>query len=376
MQNILLSSWLPLLFAALLPCLLLLLYLHRQHRQQLGQLQQFAAHQQSQLGKLREFTLDALHRQQNSLNAQQQQQDALLRDELHNSLARFTRQTEQRLQDTQHNAQHTFKNIIARLATIDEAQKRLDHLASGISGLQDILTDKRSRGAFGEIQLKTLIDNILPAQHVRYQYTLNNGKRPDCCILLPGNGGDICIDAKFPLESYRALLQDANNPQATRNFRADLQKHIKDIAARYIQPPQTADSAILFLPAEAVFAELHARHGDIVELAQRLNVWITSPTTLAALLTTMRTLIRDDTTHRHARKLRGELQGLQQEFERFQQHMESLSRHIEQTSRDIHEARLAARRLSQRFQAVNHPEDGALADDALSKEGDEKFSQE
>ncbi|MDO5091344.1 MAG: DNA recombination protein RmuC [Cardiobacteriaceae bacterium] len=342
--------------ATLAPCLLLALYLRGQHRQQLGQLQQLAAHQQNQLGKLREFTLDALHRQEKSLASQQQQQDALLRDELHNSLARFTRHTEQRLADNQHNAQHTFKNIIARLATIDEAQKRLDHLASNINTLQDILTDKRSRGAFGEIQLKTLIDNILPAQHVRYQHTLENGRRPDCCLLLPGDSGILCIDAKFPLESYRALIANADQPHAIKTFRADLQKHIKDIAARYIQPPQTADSAILFLPAEAVFAEIHARHPDLITLAQRLNVWITSPTTLAALLTTLRSLIRDDATHRHARQLRSELQGLHQEFERFQQHMEQLSRHIEQTSRDIHDARLAARRLSQRFQNINQPE--------------------
>lgn len=354
-QDILTSPWL-LLPAVLILCAMLGLLLRRQHKQQLEHMRQLAAHQQSQLGKLREFTLDALHQQQNQINLNQQQQDALLRHELQSSLSRFAEQTEQRLHSNHHSAQDTFKNIMMRMSAIDEAQKRLDRLASGISTLHDILGDKRSRGAFGEIQLKTLIDNILPAQHVRYQHTLANGRRPDCCIALPGESGQLCIDAKFPLESYRALVEDADNPLAIRRFRADIQKHIKDIAERYIQPPETAASAVLFLPAEAVFAEIHARHGDLLEQAHRLQVWITSPTTLAALLTTLQTLIRNDATHRHASKLRAELHGLHKDFERFQQHMDALSRHIEQTTRDIHEARLAARRLSQRFQSIQHPD--------------------
>ena len=343
-----LSDFLPalwLIVAIALPCLLIILILRHQQQRQLMQLQQLAAHQQQQLGKLREY----LHHQQ----LLQQQHDALLREELQQAIARFGQHTDARLQSGQDNTQTTFRHIIARLATIDEAQKRLDQLANSMQQLQHILADKRSRGAFGESQLKTLVDNILPAQHVHYQYTLDNGRRPDCAITLPGDSGKLCIDAKFPLESYRVLNAHPDDANARKRFRNDVQKHIKDIAERYIQPPETADSAILFLPSEAVFAELHANHADLIEQAQRAKVWITSPTTLAALLSSAQTLIYNDATHRHAHQLRTQLHALQQEFSQFQSHMDALSRHIEHTSRDIHSAQRAAQRLSRRFQDIH-----------------------
>lgn len=348
------AHWL--VITAILPCLLLVLILRRQQRRHTRQLEELAAHQHNQLGKLRDY----LQQQQQHNHLIQQQQDALLRQELHQAIARFGEHTENRLQHGIDHSQHTFRHIIVRLATIDEAQKRIDQLAGGLQHIQHILADKRSRGTFGETQLKTLIDNILPAQHVHYQYTLRNGRRPDCCISLPGESGKLCIDAKFPLESYRALLDaPADDKAAHKRFRTDLQKHIHDIANRYITPPETAESAILFLPSEAVFAELHARHGGLIEEAQRLRVWITSPTTLAALLTSAHTLIKNDTTHRHARDIRDQLQALKKDFEEFQSSMDALARHIEQSSRDIHGAQNAARRLSRRFadiDSLNNPE--------------------
>ena len=209
------THWL-LLAAAV--CLLIFIVLNRQHRLQLRQLEQLAAHQQSQLGKLR----DHLLQQQQHTQLQQQQQDALLRQDIRQAIAHLSEHTDARLQHSLDNTQHTFRHIIARLSTIDEAQKRLDQLAGGLQHIQHILADKRSRGAFGETQLQTLIDNILPAQHVHYQHTLTNGRRPDCCISLPGEQGKLCIDAKFPLESYRALLDAPYDKTLQKRFRADL----------------------------------------------------------------------------------------------------------------------------------------------------------
>src|SRR5690606_5713675 len=158
--------------------------------------------------------------------------------------------------------------------------------------LQEILNDKKSRGAFGEVQLSALIHNMVPTQHYSEQHLLSNNKRPDCMLFLPEPTGNLAIDAKFPLENYRLLidssLQDAEKTQAERQFKLDIRKHIQDIAEKYIIPGETADGAIMFIPAEAVFAEIHARHSDLVEIAQNANVWMVSPTTMMAILTTIR----------------------------------------------------------------------------------------
>lgn len=340
-------------------------------------LQQLAAHQQDQLNKLQDFTRNELTRQQQTLTLRQDHSDATLRNELstqiahqnehlHRELNHLANITEtrliqigehvnQRLNQTAGNHQDTLNDIIARLSRIDEAQKRLDQLASDITGLRDILADKRSRGAFGESQLKTLIDNILPAQHVRYQATLSNGRRPDCLLQLPAPTGQIAIDAKFPLDSYRQITneQGQRDPTAARQFKQDIKKHIDDIANKYILPPETATGAIMFIPAEAVFAELHAHHGDLVEYAQHQNVWLTSPTTLAAVLTTARAVIKDDATRQQAHILREQLYHLHREFQQFQTRMDTLARHIDQAQKDAQDIHQSAREITTRFRTID-----------------------
>lgn len=351
--------------------------LQQNHSQHLTHLQQLAHHQQQQLHQLREHTQTALHTQQTHLNTQIRNELSLQlnhqRQHLSHELKHLTSttethlqhisaQVEQRLNQGFHNTQSIFQDVISRLSRIDEAQKRIHQLSSDVTSLRDLLSDKRSRGAFGEIQLKNLIDNVLPPQNIRYQATLSNGKRPDCLILLPQPSGNIAIDAKFPLESYRALHQDNQTPSQKQHHRRqlhqDVKKHIKDIAEKYILPPETANGAILFIPAEAIFAELHAHHAELIEQAYQLGVWLTSPATLMAVLTTAKSVIKDDATRQQAHQLRQQLYHLNHDFQKFQQKMDALARHIDQASKDVADVQHSAQKITTRFQHIeNTPSD-------------------
>ncbi|MDO9466321.1 MAG: DNA recombination protein RmuC, partial [Thiobacillus sp.] len=177
----------------------------------------------------------------------------------------------------------TFTSVMSRLAVIDEAQKKIEGLASNVVSLQEILGDKRSRGAFGEVQLEALVRNSLPPDAYAFQHTLKSGVRADCALILPEPTGTVCVDSKFPLENYSRMFDDSLQPgerdAAKRQFKTDVKKHVDDIAAKYIVAGETSDGAVMFLPAEAVFAEIHAYHPDLVEHAQKKRVWLTSPTT-------------------------------------------------------------------------------------------------
>src|SRR5262249_44475929 len=152
------------------------------------------------------------------------------------------------------------------------------------------------------VQLSALIHNMIPEQHFSFQHLLSNHKRPDCMLFLPEPTGNIAIDAKFPLENYRHLinssLSEAEKTQAERQFKIDIRKHIQDIADKYIIPGETADGAVMFIPAEAIFAEIHAHHSDLVEFAQRAKIWMVSPTTMMAILTTARAVLKDAATRK------------------------------------------------------------------------------
>src|SRR5262249_24092824 len=160
-------------------------------------------------------------------------------------------------------------DVIKRLALIDAAQKKITELSTNVVSLQEILNDKRSRGAFGEVQLSALIYNMIPEHHFSFQHQLSNNRRPDCMLFLPEPTGNIAIDAKFPSENYQLLmdstLSDTDKQQVQRQFKIDIRKHIQDIADKYIIPGETADGAVMFIPAEAIFAEIHAHHVDLVQ---------------------------------------------------------------------------------------------------------------
>ena len=196
-------------------------------------------------------------------------------------------QVEHRLSKGFEKTTETFTDVVKRLALIDEAQKRITELSSNVVSLQEVLTDKRSRGAFGEVQMAGLISNVMPEGSYALQHSLSNGTRVDCMMFLPDPTGHIAIDSKFPLDSFQKMMDDeasdADRVAAERQFRLDIKKHIKDISEKYIIPDETADGAIMFIPAEAVFAEIHAHQPQLVEEAQRARVWMVSPTTLMAV---------------------------------------------------------------------------------------------
>jgi DNA recombination protein RmuC len=254
----------------------------------------------------------------------------------------------------------TFTSVMSRLAVIDEAQKKIEGLASNVVSLQEILGDKRSRGAFGEVQLEALVRNSLPPDAYAFQHTLKSGARADCVLILPEPTGTVCVDSKFPLENYSRMFDDSlaigERDLAKRQFKMDVRKHVDDIAAKYIVDGETSDGAVMFLPAEAVFAEIHAYHPDLVEHAQKKRVWLTSPTTLMAVLNTARAVIRDSETRRMAHVIKDELSKLAKDFARFDERMKKLASHIEQANKDVSEVRISSDKISRRFQQIERVE--------------------
>jgi len=248
----------------------------------------------------------------------------------------------------------TFVSVMARLATIDEAQKKIDGLTTNVVSLQELLGDKRSRGAFGEVQLEALVRNVLPNQSYQMQYTLPNGSRVDCMLMLPEPTGMVAVDSKFPLENYHRMM--ANEVGAEKQFKADIKKHVDDIANKYIIPEVTSDGAVMFVPAEAVFAEIHGHHSDVVEYAMQRRVWIVSPTTLMAVLNTARAVMKDVETRKQVHIIQDELGKLGKDFGRFDERMKKLADHIRLANKDVDEVQISSRKISERFASIERVE--------------------
>ncbi|MET0218970.1 MAG: DNA recombination protein RmuC [Burkholderiales bacterium] len=266
----------------------------------------------------------------------------------------------ERLDEGFKNTNDTFVRVMERLATIDEAQKKIDGLTTNVVSLQELLGDKRSRGAFGEVQLEALVRNVLPAQAFAMQYTLPNGARADCVLKLPEPTGLVAVDSKFPLENYHRMLSfdvsELERVQAQRLFKADIKRHVDDIGRKYIIPEVTSDGAVMFVPAEAVFAEIHAYHADVVDYAQRQRVWIVSPTTLMAVLNTARAVIKDVETRKQVHIIKDELSKLGREFGRFDERMRKLADHIRQAHEDAERVQVTSQKISQRFAQIESVE--------------------
>ncbi|MFP5382129.1 MAG: DNA recombination protein RmuC [Gammaproteobacteria bacterium] len=295
-----------------------------------------------------------------SMNAQFGERVQQLSQTVDGRLNEISGKVAERLDEGFKKTNETFTSVMSRLAVIDEAQKKIEGLASNVVSLQEILGDKRSRGAFGEVQLEALVRNSLPPDAYAFQHTLKSGARADCVLILPEPTGSVCVDAKFPLENYSRMFDDALPPPerdaARRQFKMDVKKHVDDIAAKYIVAGETSDGAVMFLPAEAVFAEIHAYHADLVEHAQKKRVWLTSPTTLMAVLNTARAVIRDSETRRMAHVIKDELGKLAKDFARFDERMKKLASHIEQANKDVSEVRISSDKISRRFQQIERVE--------------------
>ncbi len=265
-----------------------------------------------------------------------------------------------------------FEDVLKRLVEIDKAQEKIAELSGNVVSLQEILSDKRSRGAFGEVQLTALISNMMPENSYSLQHTFKNGVRADCVLFLPEPTGTICIDSKFPLESYQHMtnlsLGQADRAVAERQFKQDIKKHIKDISAKYIIPGQTSDGAMMFIPAEAIFAEIHGHYPDLIEEAQRARVWLVSPTTMMAVLTTARAVLKDASTRKQVHIIQEHLAVLAQDFSRFEKRMNNLATHIDQAQKDVGEVQTSARKISSRFEKIEKVELAGVTPCALPEE--------
>ena len=250
----------------------------------------------------------------------------------------------------------TFVNVMARLATIDEAQKKIDGLTGSVLSLQELLGDKRARGAFGEVQLEALVRNVLPASAFEMQATLSNGTRADCVLRLPPPTGLVAVDSKFPLENYHRMFDPETNEVdytlAQKQFKIDIKRHVDAIGDKYIIAGETSDGAVMFIPAEAVFAEIHAHHAEVVEYANAKRVWIVSPTTLMAVLNTARAVLKDVETRNQIHVIKDELVKLSHDFARFDERMRKLADHVRQAHEDAQQVQISSRKISQRFAQI------------------------
>jgi len=311
---------------------------------------------QRQMADVREQMSHSFKQHASSLTSHLQ----TLTEEIRNHLHSLTQQVNHRLTEGFEKTSSTFTDVVRRLTIIDEAQKQITELSSHVMSLQDVLVDKRARGAFGEVQLETLIANMVPSTHYSMQYTLSNQKRADCILFLPEPTGNIVIDAKFPLETYQRLMNtdtaSVEKKSLQQQFRQDLQKHIKDIAEKYIIPNETTDGAIMFIPAESIFAEVHANYPEVISMSQRLKVWLVSPSTLMAVLTTARAVLKDDATRKQVHIIQQHLHALAGDFQRFEKRMDKLSKHIDLAHQDVSEVNTSAKKITQRFQKIESVE--------------------
>ncbi|PYG29466.1 DNA recombination protein RmuC [Pelagimonas varians] len=256
-----------------------------------------------------------------------------------------------------------------RLQTIDKAQENITKLSGDVLTLQDILSNKQTRGAFGEIQLTDIVSKALPKDSYTLQATLSNGKRADCLIHLPNPPGPIVVDAKFPLEGYEALRNSTTDSQvveAARMLKTSVRKHIKDISEKYILEGETADGALLFLPSEAVYAELHANFPDLVREGFAARVWIVSPTTCMATLHTMRAILKDARMREQAGAIRKELSLLSQDVDRLGTRVGSLDRHFGQAARDIEDIKISSEKAGKRARRLDNFDFEELAKDDVT----------
>ncbi|MGB4811069.1 MAG: DNA recombination protein RmuC [Methylophilaceae bacterium] len=331
--------------------------------------------QNNSLAQTRETVLEKLH---NTLAEQGKSQQALINDTMLKATTTLTQSVEslgkivdsrleqiggkvsERLDEGFKKTNQTFIDVMARLATIDEAQKKIDGLTTNVVSLQELLGDKRSRGAFGEVQLEALVRNVLPVNSFAMQHTFENGTRADCALFLPDPTGTVAVDSKFPLENYHRMfdskLTDAEQLLAEKQFKLDVKKHVDDIANKYIISNVTSDGAVMFIPAEAVFAELHAYHTDVIEYAMNKRVWVVSPTTLMAVLNTARAVLKDVETRKQVHVIKEELGKLSKDFGRFDARMKKLADNIRQAHENAQEVHISSQKISSRFAQIERVE--------------------
>jgi DNA recombination protein RmuC len=338
-------------------------------------MQNLKLEQSNNLSQTRETVLEKLH---TTLSEQGKSQQSLINDTMLKATTTLTQSIEslskivdarleeiggkvsERLEEGFKKTNETFISVMQRLATIDEAQKKIDGLSMNMVSLQELLGDKKSRGAFGEVQLEGLIRNVLPEQSFKMQHNFENGTRVDCALFLPEPTGTVAVDSKFPLENYHRMfdreLSDAEKVIATKQFKADVKRHVDDIANKYIIPNVTSDGAVMFIPAEAVFAEIHAYHADVIDYAMNKRVWVVSPTTLMAVLNTARAVLKDVEMRKQVHIIKDELGKLSKDFNRFDVRMKKLADNIRQAHENAQDVHISSQKISRRFSQIERVE--------------------
>ena len=319
-----------------------------------------------QLGDGQERLAGGLH---HVSEAQAVSQTAMLQM-MEQRLAEVQRQMTEALHGTSTRTARSLGELQTRLETIDKAQANIEKLSGNVLSLQDILSNKQTRGAFGEIQLHDIVQKALPKDAYTMQATLSNGRRADCLIHLPNPPGPIVIDAKFPLEAYEALRR-ADTPrlqqEAGQLMRTAVRAHIRAISEKYILEGETADGALMFLPSEAVYAELHANFPDVVREGFTAKVWIVSPTTCMATLNTMRAVLKDARMREQAGAIRRELSLLYADVERLGARVENLDRHFGQAAKDIEEIKISSDKATRRARRLDNFDFEELAPDTPAR---------
>lgn len=338
-------------------------------------MQSLQLEQTNHLASTRETVVEKLH---TTLAEQGKAQQGLINDTMLKSTTTLTQSIEslskvvdgrleqiggkvsERLEEGFKKTNETFVSVMERLATIDEAQKKIDGLSTNMVSLQELLGDKKSRGAYGEVQLEGLIRNVLPEQSFKMQHQFENDTRVDCALFLPEPTGTVAVDSKFPLENYHRMfdngLSKAEQGAASKQFKVDVKKHIDDIAKKYIIPNVTSDGAVMFIPAEAVFAEIHAYHPDVIDYAMNKRVWVVSPTTLMAVLNTARAVLKDVEMRKQVHIIKDELGKLGQDFNRFDTRMKKLADHIRQANDDVKDVHTSSKKISNAFARIERVE--------------------
>ena len=286
-----------------------------------------------------------------------------LNDRIEYRLNLMNEKVNTRLDENFDKTNKTFASVLERLSKIDEAQKKIDNLSTDIVSLQSVLTDKKTRGIFGEVNLNYILTSVFGENNSKIyeiQYKLSNGFIADSILHAPDPLGNICIDSKFPLENYERMTNKSlslkEREDATKSFKADVKKHIEAISHKYIIPGETANQAILFLPAEAIFAEINAYHPDLIKEAYNKRVWITSPTTLMSTLTTINMIIKNMERDKYAKVIQEELVKLAIEFNRYKERWDKLSRSIDSVSNDVRDIHITTDKITKRFDAINQVE--------------------
>ncbi|RKT27952.1 DNA recombination protein RmuC [Roseovarius halotolerans] len=318
------------------------------------------AQQVTQLGQSVQSLSDGQHQLAGGLNHVSEAQAAAQSNMLQlmeKRLAQVSGQMSENLHGSARRTAQSLGDLQQRLAAIDKAQENITKLSGDVLSLQDILSNKQTRGAFGEIQLNDIVSKALPSDSYTMQATLSNGRRADCLIHLPNPPGPIAIDSKFPLEAYEALRRAATDwelNEAAKFLRTSVRKHIKDISEKYILDGETADGALMFLPSEAVYAELHANFPELVRDGFAARVWIVSPTTCMATLNTMRAILKDARMREQAGAIRRELGLLFGDVERLGTRVENLDRHFSQAAKDISDIKISADKAGRRARRLDN----------------------